>query len=737
MSILVRVYTKLEYDLTMSQYINQNPQYDPLQVDNENYELFDLDVDDAKLKALLIHSLEKNVDHWNRKPWELQETDEKNIEYYLGNQIDQRFLLPHNTKYIDPRLFTSMRAILSYVTGQLAKPEILPSKSDDKSKRLARDIENALYQHGLNMHTGSRARAATMNVLYRKRGFLKLRWDANYGANGDIVVDNIDPADIVVDRFARPHEDPNIIYHKQRCTVEELIAKFPDKETEILQALSIKQGRQSQMTRMVTYYECWFSYWDSDNKKCQGLAWFLGGTEVILGKMKNPNWIYKGSEKQQKIVNVTSEPIKPFVIFSYINTGRSLIDETSLFDMARPMQDVLNKRGRQIMENADYANGRFVASKKTFSEDDASKFVNKNPKTVALINSEDIGKSIQQYPAAQLPSYVVDTLLDARNEIDTVMGTPTQFRGEAPNKNAPTLGQDMLVKQQAGQLQDDLVEVVNGAMQHYYTYTLQMMKVYYTDDYWFQAKGEDGQYDFVMLNDDRIDSNVKITIQTDSTLPLDKPSIRATALELAKMGRIDDLTLFEDLGLPDAQKRAERLQRFKIDLYTYMQSLEQGLYNAEAETDITLIVAGKKPEERDDYSEDYLNYFNHFVTTNRFTLLPQDQKVRIMAFLQGTKSKAERTAQLGTAMLGPAGIIDRPPIFPLPRRTMNIRLMGQMSPQQTQQIAGGEAQLAIPVNQAQQAQQQAANGQTGQVAPGGPVSGSTPPGAGAPPGIQT
>src|SRR4029077_6496791 len=110
-------------------------------------------------------------------------------------------------------------------------------------------------------------------------------------------------------------------------------------------------------------------------------------------------------------------------------------------------------------------------------------------------------------------------------------------------QNQDTLGRDQMLKTQAGMLQDDLVRCVQISMEMYYNKLLQMMRVYYTDDYWFQVKGGDGKFDFIMLNGDTIDSNVKIGVQVDSTLPLDKASIRATALELAKMQRIDQLTL--------------------------------------------------------------------------------------------------------------------------------------------------------------------------------------------------
>lgn len=636
----------------------------PLATIDEPYELFNLDLPDDRLVQMVVKDLDADVNYWNGLPWALQDTDETNIRYYLGDQVDDKFLLSHNIPYIDNRLFVSTRSILAYVFGQLAKPDITPSKGDEKYIRMGNQLELSVYQHALNHGVNATFRLAGKNLIIRKRGCVKLRFDPSCGPFGDVVTENVDPADIVVDRFAKLGDDPNRIYQKLRCTVEELCAKFPEKEKEIYNTFGIKRGVYTQVSKMVTYYECWFTYYEN-KKKCQGVCWFVPNSDCILGKMRNPNWIYKGSEKQQKIVNLTDEPIKPYIWLNYINTGRSFIDETSLFDQARPQQDLLNRRGRQVWENADYANPRVLINGSLMDESDATKFVNKHPKTIGLLNKmqpeANINNAVTTVSAAMLPDYVVTTLYDSRNEIDTMMGTPSVFRGEQPQNQSKTLGQDLLVKQQAGALQDDLVLVISEAYAEYYKYLVQMMKVYCTDDYWIMTRGTSGQYTSILLNSDEIDTNVKIGVQTDSTLPIDKEGRKSVALELSNRGMIDPLTLFRDLGLPDAEERAERLQKYMTEPMVYNKSIEQQLYNDEAEADITLLLKGKVPEERDGYSEEYINYFNLFMTTNRFMKLKPDEQQVLEAFLEVIADKAAMTVGLESAMTDPAGMIETPP----------------------------------------------------------------------------
>lgn len=249
------------------------------------------------------------------------------------------------------------------------------------------------------------------------------------------------------------------------------------------------------------------------------------------------------------------------------------------------------------------------------------------------------------------------------------MGTPSVFRGAQPDQQN-TLGRDLLAKQQSGMLQDDLVKAVASGMEEYYKIKLQMMRVNYTDDYWFQTKGADGKYEFILLNGDDIDSNVKIGVQVDSTLPLDKQQIRATSLELWKAGNaIDYRTLMEDLGLPNPEVRAERYMKSQLDPAGYTKSIELSQINTDAEADIQLLIKNKTPEERDEYSEDYLNYMNRFVASNRFQKMQfEDREAaqRIVAFVMAIQEAATVTTGLQELILNDAEMLPMPSPQPTP-----------------------------------------------------------------------
>lgn len=639
----------------------------------EEYEAFELALPDDKLHKMIVQSLEKDIDFWNQKPWDLREVDKDNLKFFLGDQWEatsKAFLGGNQTMEngeIDNRLFAGVRAILSYATGQLGVPEIIPSGPEDYKQTAARNLAQVLYQHSKDEGMEAKLRATILNLLIRKRGWLKMRFDPYAGIYGDIVTEVVDPADVVLDRTARFHKDPNKQYHRVRCTLDELIGRYPNKKDAIYKIFNVRKGVFTQLSQLVTYYECWFTYLDSSFYPRQAVASFVHEPgELLLEKIPNPNWIYTGDDLQDKLANITERPPKPFVGFNYLNFGLSAVDETCLFDQAKPEQIRLNKRLRQWHKNIDYVNGRWVADKNAMEESVAKGLVNKGSKTVAMVDASqaggDVGKAFKNISATPQPQEVYLSIQDSRSEIDQLIGVPAIFRGAQPSSKS-TLGRDMLINQQAGNLQDDLIRAVHLGTEVMYTMKAQFMRVYFTEDHQFQSKGPAGNYDFLTLSGENMDTGVKIGVQVDSNLPLDKDKIRDVATELLKIGKIDYLTAMQDMGLPNPEIRAERYMKSVNDPVGYLQSIEQEEANDGAEMDIQSLIRGKDPQEDREYTEEYLNYFNEFVASQRFQSLVAsnpEAAQKVIAFLAIVQEELTKTANLRGSMLDPAGMIPTP-----------------------------------------------------------------------------
>lgn len=635
----------------------------------EELALLDVSMPDDKLIQMLRTSLDQSEQHWNQAPWSLEDTDQRALPFIFNSKPRQNLYEIPEIDYSDNRVFRGMRSIRAYVTSRLAMPDLSPSSSDDYNKRQAKMIALALYQHTLDEHVDQKLETVVMNHFFRKRGYLKLRFDPMAGVSGDVVTDVVPPEDLVMDKYATFQGQVPRIHQRVRCSLDELIAMFPEKEKRILSLFSIRQGRFTQMSREVTYIETWFTYLDAKRYPREGVAWWLNDPGLlVLDKQPNPNWIYTGDDMKDRRINLLVRPPKPFFNLNYLNLGRTNIDEVSLFDHAYPQQQLLDRRQKQWHKNIDYVNGRWIADKNKLSEGEATKMVNKGARTIGMIDNKE-GKPLNTIFAnvgtQPLPGEVYQSILDTRNEIDDLLGINSIFKGSQPGKK-DTLGRDLLQNQQASSLQDDYVKSIAVMMQQYYAVKLQMMRTYWTSDQTIQTKGSDGDDLILILSGATIDPNIKIGVNTDSVLPINKAQMHQDAKDLFVANKLDALSAYQDMGYDDAEVRAERLYKSQLDPQGYALSVERGLDNNEAEQDIQAILHDKDAQKRDSYGQEYLDYYNLFVTTNRFAQLEPQQKQAIIAQLSVIQHMAATQAGLQQTMLDEAAMMAPPPAPVLP-----------------------------------------------------------------------
>lgn len=629
----------------------------------EELALLDLSMPDDKLTMMLRTSLNSSRDHWNTAPWSLEDTDNKAMPYIFNQPNRPSLYQIPEEDYSDNRVFRGMRSIKAYVTSRMAMPDLSSSKTDEYSKRQAKLLALALYQHTIDEDVDEKLQAAFMNHFFRKRGFLKLRFDLLAGVDGDVVTENVPPEDIVIDQYATYKGNPLRIHQRVRCSLDQLCAEYPKKADQIYALFGIRQGRFTQLSREVTKIETWFTYMDKKGYPREGVSWWLNDPGyLVLDKQPNPNWIYTGDDAQDRQLNLLPRPPKPYVGMNYLNLGRSYIDETCVFEHAVPQQVLLDRRQKQWHKNIDYVNGRWVADKNKLSEGEATKMVNKGSRTIGMIDNKEgraLNTIFDNIASAPLGPEVYQSIVDTRNEIDDLLGTNAIQKGSTP-QGKDTLGRDLLQNQQATSLQDDYVRVVAKMMKLYYQIKLQLFKVNFTSDKIIQTKDKAGNDLIVTLSGGMIDANIKIGVQTDSIFPVNKAQKKQDAKDLYGTGKMDPLSAFEDMGYEDADVRAERAMRFATDPAGYLASIERGIDNNDAEEDIQAVIKGKEPIQRDEYDQEYLDYYNLFMTTNRYALLPDEQKQEVAAHLAIVQHIATTQLGLQQAMLDEAGMVIPP-----------------------------------------------------------------------------
>ncbi len=313
-----------------------------------------LDIPDAEIIKNLNARITDAQTYWDiPEGFNLRESRNENMRLFLGRQIDVTHLYRFQVPYVENQIFVGVEAIVAYLTTAAPQPEVYPSQDTQQSKTIAIDLEKALMAHSQKFQLRRIFEICVRNLLLKRIGVIYLSFDPDYGSLGEIIPMAVDPEHIVIDKNTPFGGNPAFICHLLKASVEELCFKYPKKKEEILQALGIVRGTSKQMSQEVAYRRVWVTHYDK-GKPIEGCVTYFGKT--VLSKYKNPNWLYSSDN------NFLDMPKKPFIFLNYINDGAHAIDMTTPVEQAANMQNILNKRGRQIMENADKANGLLVIS---------------------------------------------------------------------------------------------------------------------------------------------------------------------------------------------------------------------------------------------------------------------------------------------------------------------------------------------------------------------------------------
>lgn len=540
----------------------------------EEQPIFDLEIPDRELAAMLWEDIQDSRNHWDNflhtrdpRASNVRELGEK---IYKGEHYGKNQLYDHNERYVDPRIFVDIDTLLPMITNQLPEPIVEPATEAQDARKNAEAVQQVLSDGYVEWGLKKAFKRSLLHLLTAKRiGVIKGRFDPDKGQNGQIIWESVRPETIVVDKHAVPGTNPRFVAQFLEGTVDDLVHKFPKKKREIFKEAGIVQGTMKQMTRRVGYIEVWFTYRDKDtDKMCEGVCWFLN--RLVLGKMKDPNWIELEDGKTERH-NFLDEPEKPFKFLSLddLNFGKHFLDDTSLLEQALPAQDTLNKRGRQIGENADHASSGWVYDTTKLPPEAAEELVGDPNEKIGVAG--DVRAAIARYPANNLPQYVVNEKEDARNAIDVIYAAQRPTRGEKSGN--PTLGQDLLQTQQnIARNEGNIASALEGLAKEAYCYSVQLMKVHFTEAHFIKVRGPEGKLQFLAFSDQSIQDGSTVKVKEGSLLPTDKFTQRNEAMQLFQADALDLLTLYERMDIPNPMETYKRWLQFK----TNPQSLADG-----------------------------------------------------------------------------------------------------------------------------------------------------------------
>lgn len=629
-----------------------------------------LDMEDVAIIKNLDARIEDSRAYWDiPEGFNLREARNENMRLFVGRQIDVTHLYRFQVPYVENQIFVATEAIVAYLTNQSPRPEVYPAQDTDQSKKFAADLEKALMAHGEKFQIKRLLEFAVRDLLLKRIGIIHLEFDPNRSRGGEIVPKVIDPDHIVVDKNATFGSNPAFICHYLKFSVEELCFKYPDKKDDIFKELGIVRGTPKQMTQTVGVRQVWLTHYDKTGKPQEGCVTYFG--KLVLAKYKNPNWLYANANR-----NFLDIPQKPYIFLNYINDGQHIIDLTTPVEQAGTMQNILNKRGRQIMENADKANGFLVISTDSgLTKDDAMNLTgDPNQKIIIKTAGQPVSNLVYQVPPHQLPSYVMDDKLDQRMTVLNIMGAPTEFTGNDQQQadSEKTLGQSMMAKNQAAGRQDLIGRAIDSFMDMYFKFLVQMMLVWYDEKHFFVYNGGDGEFDYVTIHRDLFEDGMQVSVKSGTTLPFDKQRQEAVAMNLGKMGLIDPYNLYKDLHMDGAQKRYDAWYKWKTDPASLARDVDDAQSESDAYVDFVELMAGDKVKPRDDATTEHILTHRKQMLTDKFLKAGKriqnnflDHLEKELASLELRTSLDQMSQEGGAEALNPANPI-APPQPPMP-----------------------------------------------------------------------
>lgn len=630
--------------------------------------LLTIDTEDRDLIANFSRWISDSRSYWNdAKGYNLDSARKTNERYYLGKQVDTSKLYNYQVPYIDNQIYVGAQAVMAYVSGNTPSCDIVPEDDTTQSEVMAQDLETAVNIHTDRHQLAKKVKSAVKNMYTKRIGVIKLKWDDNIK---DIVPIAVDPDRLILDKDCKLGDEPTFIAEICTDSVAALFKKFPGKEDAIMKALGRARKTPKLMGQIVAYNEVWFTDESAEYGEQECVAWYFG--DVILDKMKNPNYLY--DNEGISIQNFIDAPTKPYIFFNYINDGSSLIDQTTPIEQAIPLQDILNKRGRQIIENADTANSILVLKTGSISTEDAGN-ITRDPNQVLMLDTppeQPLQSAYGEIAPHLLPSYVIQDYQNIKNSIHNVLGTPSQFRGDDSKRDVGTLGEAKMIQSQAGGRQDEIVREIEYSIDRYFRLLVQMMKVYYDDKKPFAARDNDGKFMYVELSRESMPNIAAISVSHGSLLRTDRERQENVSMTLAKMGLIDPYNLFKDLSLKDADKRYEALVKFKVDPTTLVSDVTSEVNDREAYIDFAVIMNGQEAEPRKDIKPSYILAMRKLMMGDQFLYAKPERQQALMSYIEDAviglaqRAKLEAADEQGILVDPNVPITPEPPEVPPP-----------------------------------------------------------------------
>jgi len=577
-----------------------------LQETKQAQELFNIDASDNDITSVLRNRIAASEKFYDSDPaYKIKETRKQNAamlwgdHYKAGKYPDLR---SSSVKYQEAQIYAAIQTIVSYVTSRIPEVEARPWNNSVAGRMIARDFAKYAEAHGVEHDIKGKVERMLYDLMQKRVGAIKLVYDVGYKGKGEICPKHIDPSRIIFDHTAGIDDNPGFIAEKIPRTVGALADMFPEKKDEIYEMYNIKlkTGTAKQLATTLEYFEVWITGRDKKGKAEEQLVIFVGG--LVLLKTRNPHWLY--DVEQELIANHLPCPPKPYLTINLLNDGSNKLDQTSLIELVAPQQHSLNRLKRQILEATEKYGGLNVFSGEAVDKEDVED-LNFDGDESIVVDAEDVRQAVTKVSPNFLPQWLTNVADNLVATIHSIIGTPPNMRGDT--SDTETLGEAIMQRDQAEGRLEPLIRALDNFFNQYFAMLFQFMKVHYTEEHWQSIAGDDGTFDYVMMQRDRLADGMDVYTKSGTMLPLDDNRMANVAVKLASMNRISNLDLYNLLKLPNADEMAQNLIKEGMDPTLLVKNMEDDEGDRSAYMDYEVIKAGKYAPPREDPEPNHID----------------------------------------------------------------------------------------------------------------------------------
>lgn len=477
--------------------------------------------------------------------------------YWLGKQKTDTMeqLDGHDT--VDNLIFEAVETFLPIATRANPDP-VVEADNTPEGMELAKNVKNALVDWADKAKFRMKLKRGTRQWVLKKLGVWKMTYDA---LTDEIKCDAIQVKNMFFDPDGHWDEaglfTGEWIGEKKKLSSAKLIEMFPKYEDKI------REQAAGNMAKKLELEEWWYHGTD--------IFYFIG--EEAMGNYKNPNWNYDGEAKrldpdtQEEIRTPVlgrnhkfgaNAPQAPYIGLSIFTTGEHPHDDTSLIIQNVPLQDLNNKRLRQIDKNADSQNNGALASGTSFTKEQAAEaatFLRKGG-TVWVPNG-DVNAAWKRDAAPPLSRDIFQQQENAAMRLQNIFGTAGST-AEGTQQEDTVRGKIIVSQQDSSRIGGGITEYIEGCADTIYNFVVQFMFVYYDEPHFVSAMGQNGAAEMIQIRNTDFTMDVNVTVKDGSLIPKDPLTERNEAMDLWTANAIGLPELYSRLDFADPMGSAQQ-----------------------------------------------------------------------------------------------------------------------------------------------------------------------------------